>query len=391
MQAVHSPATHWPGPVDVQAHYALAGRSYAAPPPQPTKAGPSRRPLSGVPRDPREQLLAGTYPPPLYRTPGSSPLPASPLALVFEPSPPPSVRQSPAWRATGLGAEPSGVAMQPSYPRSAPRDERTPSVRFTDLPNELILMVASYLPSICHLTVLQRTNRRLAAVLTPTVHRAALQPRGDLPVLFFAAKRGYAGLFALALGQTPCRCPAADAGNEHGACELHSRRVLEHGTPPGSEFAALGCTYVSPRLRARPAFGGALIHYVARSGNVEVMRLLIERAERDRPWLKRRLIKLPGDVGGGAGTPLQIAAAFERRALGDLLMDYDLDLDFEDKMGAPPVHCSFCWHAVPHYRLIASEPCSSLGSQPEWDPDVVVTHRHTVDCTPCNQLHRGRS
>lgn len=147
---------------------------------------------------------------------------------------------------------------------------------FLNLPNELLIITASSLP-LHDLSSLLRVNRRLASILTHTLHQSAALPRSvhrqqRAPVhcsLCWAAWKGYDGLFKLLLQKgfnIHCRHGSGHESLLHfaarGGSEAIVHLVLEKGD-------------------ANMQGGGATpLHYAVLRGHEAVVRLLLEKGAR---------------------------------------------------------------------------------------------------------------
>lgn len=73
--------------------------------------------------------------------------------------------------------------------------------RLLALPNELLLLVAGYFDCPRDLSALLLTNQRLSILLTPLLHKLAVQDRRGRTALQWAAYRGHIGLAKLVLSK----------------------------------------------------------------------------------------------------------------------------------------------------------------------------------------------
>lgn len=73
------------------------------------------------------------------------------------------------------------------------------SVQILSLPNELLLIVAENFDHPSDVSSLTRTSRRLTLLLTPLLHKLALQDKHGASAIHWAATRGYEPLVRLAL------------------------------------------------------------------------------------------------------------------------------------------------------------------------------------------------
>lgn len=99
----------------------------------------------------------------------------------------------------------SGRPMGSSH--SLPTDARNPLTLLLGLPNELLILVASYIDLPRYVYALLRTNQRLAFITTPLLHKLAVQNRRGRTALQWAAYRGHLGLAKLLLSKDTNHAP----------------------------------------------------------------------------------------------------------------------------------------------------------------------------------------
>lgn len=88
-----------------------------------------------------------------------------------------------------------------STPKLTTADEPkgVPILPLLGFPNEILLLIAENLEDPSHIYRLIRTNRRLACLLTPLLHKHADTSRAGIPALHWAAERGHKELVRLLL------------------------------------------------------------------------------------------------------------------------------------------------------------------------------------------------
>lgn len=64
----------------------------------------------------------------------------------------------------------------------------------SDLPNEILLLIAESLESPLHISRLLQISRHLTSLLTPLLHQHAVLDKDKIPALHWAARRGHVGL-----------------------------------------------------------------------------------------------------------------------------------------------------------------------------------------------------
>lgn len=136
---------------------------------------------------------------------------------------------------------------------------------FLDLPNELLLQIA--LDFDCKdLNSLLRVNRRTCFLFTQSLQRLAVEPKGGLSALQWAASKGYYSLAVLAIDSglwLDERCEAHDRTPLHfaisGAAPKIAKLLLDRGADPN----------------ARNDNGSTPLHWAAMCGMHDVCQALI--------------------------------------------------------------------------------------------------------------------
>lgn len=243
-------------------------------------------------------------------------------------------------------------------------------------PNELILNVAENL-SPKALNSLLKTNHRLAYLLTPLLHKSAIEPVGGCPALCWAASNGHGPLVKLLLEKgTPVEARdgkssmnALISSARHGHEEI-VRALLNAGANIASQEHYCGLT---------------ALHWAARAGHESIVRLLLEHGAdvnhrdslesylvepydrsqiRSRPkkhimgrdntplhWATHAgyssVVRLLLDEGANLNdentlldTPLIIAAAVASESTIRLLVDRGADLNAQNLRGWTALHCA---------------------------------------------------
>lgn len=179
-------------------------------------------------------------------------------------------------------------SLPPSHPHPPPPSESESAAKsvlsLLSFPNELILLIAENL-DLKNLNCLIRASRRLASLLTPNLHRLAVQDRDagwwiPFPALHWAAWKGYEGL---------------------------ARLLLEKGLD----------------VDLRTTFQGkTALHFAALKGHESIIRLLLDKgAKADMQ-----------DISYGI-SPLHIAALEGHEAVVRLLLDRGADVSIGDHTG----------------------------------------------------------
>lgn len=155
-------------------------------------------------------------------------------------------------------------------------------------PNELLLLIAENLDT-KDLNSLSKTCRHLAALLTPLLHKIAVQDKEGTSALHWAAAKGHGPLVKLVIekgaaidgqdtsGKTPLQC-AVTAGH----VEL-VRLLLDYG----AEFPVR-----DPRVKSA-------LHCAARYGNIQELRDLLESENGGRSTRESRIGELVSMVTTG--------------------------------------------------------------------------------------------
>lgn len=146
---------------------------------------------------------------------------------------------------------------------------------FLGLPNELLIITGSLLP-LHDLNSLLRVNRRLASLLTHTLHQSAALPRSVYrynrePVhcsLYWAAWEGFDGLFRLLLQKgfnTNCRHNTGHESLLHFAARGGSEAIVRSLLEKGIDVNVQSDNSTTP------------LHYAVLRGHEAIVRLLLEK------------------------------------------------------------------------------------------------------------------
>lgn len=72
--------------------------------------------------------------------------------------------------------------------------EKEKTLSLSDLPNEILLLIAESLESPLRISRLLQASRHLTSLLTPLLHQHAVLDKDEIPALHWAARRGHVGL-----------------------------------------------------------------------------------------------------------------------------------------------------------------------------------------------------
>lgn len=138
---------------------------------------------------------------------------------------------------------------------------------FLNFPNELILNVAENLPPKA-LNSLLKTNHRLAYLLTPLLHKIAIEPVGEFPALCWAASNGYELLVELLL----------KIGTPVEARDGKSMNALISAARYGHEEIVRALLNAGANIASQEHYNGlTALHWAARAGHESIVRLLLEQ------------------------------------------------------------------------------------------------------------------
>lgn len=265
-------------------------------------------------------------------------------------------------------------------------------------PNELILNVAENL-SLRALNSLLKTNHRLAYLLTPLLHKNAIEPVGECPALCWAASNGHGPLVKLLLEKgTPVE--ARDGKSSMNALISSARH--------GHEEIVRALLNAGANITSQEYYGGlTALHWAARAGHESIVRLLLEHGAHvnhrdslesylvepyDRSQIRIRsqpkkhimgrdntplhwaahagyssVVRILLDEGANLNdrntlldTPLIIAAAVASESTIRLLVDGGADLNAQNLRGWTALHCAARNELAISVQLFLAENANAL-------------------------------
>lgn len=185
-----------------------------------------------------------------------------------------------------------------------------------NFPLELILLVAENLERPRDINALLKTSRRFVHLLTPLLHKAAVQNR--MPALVWASKHGHELLVKLLLEQG---CDINVKSEFYNLTSLHEAIMYGH------EAIARLLIENGIDIKVVGAWGyGTALHQAAENGLDAVVLLLLENGADTEV-----------DDGVFGGTALKRAAENGQETVAKLLLDWGAEVNAKDKNGWTPL------------------------------------------------------
>lgn len=199
-----------------------------------------------------------------------------------------------------------------------PKD--THIISLLSLPNEILLMIADILERPTYIYRLIQTNHRLACLLTPHLHRSAIQDRQGIPALHWAAERGHEGLVRLLLQN------GVDVNIQD---PMHRGWTALHLAARDHEPVVRLLLEMKADVSVRDRFDKTALHRAVHGVNGEViMRLLLESgADVDAQ-----------DFLGHTALHQVIQQDSRTPALLELLLDFRASVSLKNVNGETPIH-----------------------------------------------------
>lgn len=150
---------------------------------------------------------------------------------------------------------------------TTPSKHPNTTMSLLNFPNELILNVAENLPPKA-LNSLLRTSHRSAYLLTPLLHKIAIEPVGECPALCWAASNGHESLVKLLL----------KIGTPVEARDGKSMNALISAAWHGHEEIVRALLNAGANIASQEHYNGlTALHWAARAGHESMVRLLLEQ------------------------------------------------------------------------------------------------------------------
>lgn len=215
-------------------------------------------------------------------------------------------------------------------PPPSPAKEHPPT-HLLDLPNELLLIIAESLldtpPDTSSLNSLLQTNRRLAFLLTPRLHKLAFLDRPDgTPALHWAALSGYVSLADLLLTEIAPELLARR--NSVGQNALHV--ALEQVSPDGDFAIISSLIHHDIPINAQNATGETALQLAVLKGYEPLVKLLLAKGA-DITILDAKgqtVLHVATRNWGNCGST----------AVATLLLDAGINIDVRNHLGETALH-----------------------------------------------------
>lgn len=224
-----------------------------------------------------------------------------------------------------------------------------------EIPNELLFQIAENLDSES-LNCLLRTSRFSAKLLTPLLHKLAMQDKYDTPALLWAAERGHRQLVALLL--------------EKGAdINIQNRRDWITGTALHKVAMHQDISMVrllldkGANIEAVDQHKKTPLHHAVIEGFEEMVRLLLGKGAN---------VKVQDYRGS---TPLQIAIAKGANPIIVLLLDSGAEMEARNEAGMTALHQAVSYGSISTVRLLLDRGANMYARGNRGETPMILAHR----------------
>lgn len=228
-----------------------------------------------------------------------------------------------------------------------------------DLPNELFLIITEFLsdpsPDPSSVNSFLLTNRRLAFLLTPWLHKLALLDKPDgTPALHWAASNNYTSLSALLLTKiTPELLARKDLA---GQTALHV--ALEQSLPNGDYALITSLIHHGIPVNTQNATGETALQLAVSKGQEVLVELLLAKGADITPCdAKGQTVLHVATRNWGNGGSTAVAA---------MLLDAGVDIDARNNLGETALHKAVLFAHTSMVRLLLSRGASTSIADNWW-------------------------
>lgn len=245
-------------------------------------------------------------------------------------------------------------------PVKAPEPHKDPPTNLLDFPNELFLIIAEFLsdpdPDLVSVNSLLLTNRRLAFLLTPWLHKLALLDKEDgTPALHWSILNNYITLSNILLTKSTPELLARQ--NTLGQTALHV--ALEQSEPDDTDPAFITSLILQGiPINTQTNAGETALQLAVSKGYEDIVKLLLSKGAdvflRDS---KGQTVLHVATRDWGSGGSIIVAA---------LLLDAGVEIDARNNLGETALHKAVLFAHTSMVRLLLTRGASTSISDNWW-------------------------